>query len=299
MNRVLPPPAGGRPGRKLGPIRDEAGPTHRAWLEPLRDAFLASGMTLQELERNTGWSRSKISELLRAAGRYPRWEFIRALLGALGWPSASIMTLRTMWAMAAREANKRTHWINDCVVGDLERTPVNFTAFQAEHRAIYFAYAATFRRRPAEAARAVTDVFNLLLIVWDEAVASANVNRFVWKMLRGTVLERTVHIDGHPALAEVAFATQALRDVAGGRARVLQINESLKLYNAISRLPAQQLDVMVLLHIHGLEETAVADVMGLHLPTVRSIARHASRALDAQLFPGRSTPEGEPGDNSS
>ncbi|MFD0432126.1 hypothetical protein ACFQ60_47655, partial [Streptomyces zhihengii] len=34
-----------RPGRKLGPIVDGVGSVHRAWLEPLRSAYLGSGLT--------------------------------------------------------------------------------------------------------------------------------------------------------------------------------------------------------------------------------------------------------------
>ncbi|GAA3139922.1 hypothetical protein GCM10017687_65650 [Streptomyces echinatus] len=42
-----PPP--GRPGRKLGPITESAGSIHRAWLEPMREAYFASGRTLQAI----------------------------------------------------------------------------------------------------------------------------------------------------------------------------------------------------------------------------------------------------------
>ncbi|WP_406278717.1 hypothetical protein OHT93_37755 [Streptomyces sp. NBC_00191] len=55
-----------KPGRKLGPIADGVGAAHRAWLEPLRTRFLASGLTISDLALHGGWSKSKVSELLLA-----------------------------------------------------------------------------------------------------------------------------------------------------------------------------------------------------------------------------------------
>ncbi|TQJ37717.1 hypothetical protein FBY34_7862 [Streptomyces sp. SLBN-115] len=47
----VPPasPAPVRPGRKLGPIAENVGSAHRAWLEPMRETYLRSGLTLSEL----------------------------------------------------------------------------------------------------------------------------------------------------------------------------------------------------------------------------------------------------------
>ncbi|WP_405651643.1 helix-turn-helix domain-containing protein [Streptomyces sp. RK9] len=284
-------------GRKLGPITAGTGRAHRAWLEPLRGSYQASGLTIGQLERETGWSRSKISELLRAAGRYPRWEFTRSLLTALHWPASSMADMRALWALAAREANKRTIWINSCLQGDGlsadDRLPVHFSAFQDLYRDAYTGYAHTFLRRRAEARRAVGDVFILLLFLWDEALASDNPERFAWQILRQTVMERTPHPDNSPALVEAAFDTLALRTAADP---VAQIEESMFLFDGLRRLPAGQLDVMVLLHLRGLDETAVAAVLGVPLAAVRSTARHARRHLDGRLR--TATQEGHPGDRS-
>ncbi|KUF15249.1 sigma-70 family RNA polymerase sigma factor [Streptomyces silvensis] len=274
----------GKRGRKLGPVTDGTGPAHRAWLEPLRASYLASGLTIGHLERETGWSRSKISELLRAAGRYPRWEFTRSLLTALHWPAPSMAYMRALWALAAREANKRTIWINSCLRGDGlsadDRLPLHFAAFQDLYRDAYTGYAHTFLRRRPDARRAVNDVFMLLLFLWDEALAGDNPERFAWQILRQTVMERTPHPDGSPALLEAAFDTLALRTADDP---VAQIEESMRLFDALRRLPAGQLDVMVLLHLRGMDETAVAAVLGVPLAAVRSTARHARRHLDGRL----------------
>ncbi|GGO48506.1 MULTISPECIES: helix-turn-helix domain-containing protein [Streptomyces] len=271
-------------GRKLGPITAGTGRAHRAWLEPLRGSYQASGLTIGQLERETGWSRSKISELLRAAGRYPRWEFTRSLLTALRWPAPSLADMRALWALAAREANKRTIWINNCLQGDGlsadDRLPLHFAAFQDLYREAYTGYALTFLRRRPEARRAVNDVFILLLFLWDEALASDNPERFAWQILRQTVMERTPHPGGSPALVEAAFDTVALRTAADP---VAQIEESMYLFEAVRRLPAGQLDVMVLLHLRGMDESGAAAVLGIPLAAVRSTARHARRHLDGRL----------------
>lgn len=285
----------GTRGRKLGPITAGTGPAHRAWLEPLRASYRASGLTIGQLERETGWSRSKISELLRAAGRYPRWEFTRSLLTALRWPAPSMADMRVLWALAAREANKRTIWINSCLEGDGlsadDRLPLHFSAFQDLYRDAYTGYALTFLRRRPEARRTVDDVFILLLFLWDEALSGDNPERFAWQILRQTVMERTPHPDGGPALVEAAFDTVALRAAVDP---VAQIQESMRLFDALRHLPAGQLDVMVLLHLRGMDETGVAAVLGVPLAAVRSAARHARRHLDDRL---RTTfQEGHPGD---
>lgn len=79
-------PTPARPGRKLGPIADSVGSAHRAWLEPVRETYLKSGLTLSELSVRVRLAKSKISELLRGTGLYPRWEIILSLSTELNMP---------------------------------------------------------------------------------------------------------------------------------------------------------------------------------------------------------------------
>ncbi|MYY80832.1 MULTISPECIES: helix-turn-helix domain-containing protein [unclassified Streptomyces] len=291
-------PAPARPGRKLGPIAEDASPAHRAWLEPLRDAYQTSGMTFEQLGRSMGWSRSKISELLRAVGRYPRWECLRALLHALAMPGTSVVALRGLWVMAALEVNKRTLWIKGCVAQDFpnpdSERPVDLNAFQELYKETYFRYANTFLRSPTDAERAVADVFFLLRVVWDVALASANSEQFAWRVLRETVMERAPHRDGYPALVEAAFDSIALRQACDGDTELHQVEESMDLFREVRRLPPDQLDVVVLLYLRGMRDVDVARVLGLSIGLVRSTERHARRSLNDTLFPfpNRSTPEG-------
>lgn len=301
MTMPTPPPAGprgpaqARPGRKLGPIVASAGQTHRDWLQPLRDAYQASGITLEQLERSMGWSRSKLSELLRAAGLYPRWEWVRSLMHALGVPDSSVAALRGLWVLAALEVNKRTVWINRCVAHDFpdSERPVHLSAFYELYGTTYCHYANTFLRSPAESQRAVNDVFFLLQVVWNDALSSANPRRFAWRVLRETVLERTPHPDGYPTLVESSFDSVALAQASGSADELRQVEESMALFEAVRRLPPGQLDVVVLIHLRGMKDTDVADVLGLPIGLVRSTERHARRSLNDCLFPNhRSTPEG-------
>lgn len=289
-------PAPARPGRKLGPIHADASAAHRAWLEPLRESYQASGMTFEQLSRHMGWSRSKISELLRAVGRYPRWECLRALLAALALPDTSVAAVRGLWVLAALELNKRTVWINHCVARDFpypdSERPVHFSAFQELYSDTYFDYAHTFLRNPAHAQRTVSDAFFLLHVVWDMALSSENPEQFAWRVLRETVLERTAHPDGYPALVDAAFDFVALNQARGHAAELRQVEESMNLLQAVRRLPPDQLDVIVLMHLRGLPDQAVAAVLGRSVGLVRSTERHAKRSLNDCLFPNRTTPEG-------
>lgn len=286
-----------RPGRKLGPIAEGTKPAHRAWLEHLRGAYHDSGLTFIQLEKEANWPRSKISELLRAIGRYPRWQITRDLLIALRLSEPELADIRAQWVRAAREADKRLNWIHKALAKEREnslrgqRPPLDYLAFRDTHHVHYTAYAATFLRRAGEARRSVDEVFYLLLILWPDALASARPQQYAWKLLRQTVMERAPRCDGHPALAEAAFDTRAQRDAADPLA---QIAKTFDLFDAIRRLPAPHLDVIVLLHLRGLRDSDAADVLGIPCATVRAAERHAKRHLTANLR--TTTQEGHPGD---
>jgi DNA-directed RNA polymerase specialized sigma24 family protein len=50
-------------------------------------------------------------------------------------------------------------------------------------------------------------------------------------------------------------------------------------------LPDHQLDVMVLKYLRGMDDTAVADLLGVPIASVRSTDRHARRSLTSTLSP--------------
>ncbi|MER7466137.1 sigma factor-like helix-turn-helix DNA-binding protein [Streptomyces sp. NPDC097981] len=292
----LPRDRRGRPGRQLGPIAEGTGPAHRAWLEPLRDAVHGRGVTLGELQARTGRPKGHISELLRAVGRYPRWVFVRTVLLALDRPGLPYDAMRLRWVLAARDAGKRTSWIKDCLHegGSRRRAasasvPLDYLAFRQMHRPHYACYASVFLRRPRLVEKAVDDVFTLLLMLWHDALASENPERFAWPLLRQTVLERAPKENGRPSLVEAAFDTVAL-DLAPDP--MSQVEESMALFRAVGELAPLQRDVVVLLYLCGLEDARVARELGVSLASVRSTARHAKRNLHAALYPDSTIEEG-------
>ncbi|GAA0897871.1 MULTISPECIES: sigma-70 family RNA polymerase sigma factor [Streptomyces violaceusniger group] len=295
----------GRRGRKLGPIADRVGAAHRAWLEPLRARFFDSGLTIGELSNQTRYSKSKISELLRGAGLYPRWEITSSVLQALNVPTWPMLRL---WMAAAAEAHKKPNWINGCIETETvvlstgpakppvdtgpAKPPVDHQGFVQLNRVRYTRYAQTFLSDSKQASAVVSETFDILWLRWDETLRSANVQKFAWSVLRSGVMARTPHIDGCPDLAPAAFNTVVLGRTEAP-ALFDQIEESLSLFKAMSRLPDHQLDVMVLKYLRRMDDTVVADVLGVPLVSVQTADRYAKKTLRG-IFDSNDPPEGTP-----
>ncbi|MFB6931356.1 sigma-70 family RNA polymerase sigma factor [Streptomyces chartreusis] len=276
-----------RPGRKLGPIVPNVGSAHRAWLDPLRETYLASGLTLSDLSTRVRFAKSKISELLRGVGLYPRWEIVYLLAAELDMPN---WPLYRLWSQAAYEAHKSSDWVDNCTerTSILTATP---TAPPLDHRAFrelvemdYLLYAQAFLDDDQRDA-AVSDTFDILWLSWDEALASQDTRRYAWNILRATVMSRTPHRDGRPELGMAAFDTVILQSLTDPAGRMNQIAESLELFTAMSRLPGSQLDVMVLRRLCGRAPETVSALLGLPLAAIRSDERHATRFLESVLCP--------------
>ncbi|MFE1444403.1 sigma factor-like helix-turn-helix DNA-binding protein [Streptomyces sp. NPDC058739] len=290
-NPVEPPePVGrsvpGRPGRKLGPIAPSVGSAHRAWLEPLRDTYLTSGLTLTDLSGRVKFAKSKLSELLRGVGLYPRWETVLRLAEALDMPN---WPLYRLWRQAAFEAHKSSEWIERNVQRPTLTTthtapPLDHRAFHELVEGDYLLYAQVFLNDDERDA-AVANTLDILWLCWNDALSSHDTRRFAWNVLRATVMTRTPHLDGRPQLGCAAFDTVALRSLTSQPDRLQQITESLELFQAISRLPDHQLDVMVLRRLCGFTTEKVSALLGTSLATVRSDERHATRFLESVLCP--------------
>ncbi|MGW6491931.1 sigma-70 family RNA polymerase sigma factor [Streptomyces sp. NPDC055056] len=291
MTTPLEPPAPSgrptpaRPGRKLGPVLPNIGSAHRAWLDPLRVRYLASGLTLSELSTRLRFAKSKLSELLRGAGLYPRWEIVSLLATELDMPS---WPLHRLWRQAAFEAHKSSDWIENCT----DHTPILTTAPTPpplEHQAFrelvendYSLFAQAFLDDEQRDA-AVSDTFDILWLSWNDALASHDTRRYSWNVLRATVMSRTPHRDGRPEMGQAAFDTVALQSLKTPDDAMNQITESLELFAAMSRLPAAQLDVMVLRRLCGFLVEPTSALLGASLATVRSNERHATRFLNSVL----------------
>ncbi|MFC9686556.1 sigma-70 family RNA polymerase sigma factor [Streptomyces sp. NPDC056948] len=285
----VPPdrPSTARPGRKLGPIAPFVSSAHRAWLDPIRETYLASGLTLSDLSTRVRFAKSKISELLRGVGLYPRWEIVYLLATELGMPN---WPLYRLWCQAAYEAQKSSEWVDNCT----ERTPIltaTHTAPPLDHRAFrelvetdYLFFAQAFLDDDQRDA-AIDDTFDILWLSWDDALASQDTRGYAWNVLRATVMARAPHRDGWPELGSAAFDTAALQSLTDPADRLNQIAESLQLFTAMSRLPTRQLDVMVLRRLCGRPPETVSALLGVPLAAVRSDERHATRFLESVLCP--------------
>ncbi|MFE6127023.1 sigma-70 family RNA polymerase sigma factor [Streptomyces sp. NPDC056437] len=279
-----------RPGRKLGPIADGVGSVHRAWLEPLRHTYLTSGLTLSDLSIRVPLAKSKISELLRGCGLYPRWEIMHSLSIQLQLPS---WPLHRLWRQAAFEAQKSSEWVersgDKAAVTTSLVPPLDHRAFRETVESDYSLYAQVFLDDD-QRDTAVSNAFDILWLRWNEALASPDIRRFAWEALRATVMARTPHIDGRPEFGAAAFDTVALQHLTTETERMDQMAESLHLFKAMSWLPDRQLDVMVMRRLYGTSPEAVSDLLGLSLATVRSDERHANHFLQSVICP---TPETE------
>ncbi|MDO0936481.1 sigma-70 family RNA polymerase sigma factor [Streptomyces sp. DG2A-72] len=284
-----PPPARRtltRPGRKLGPIAEETSSAHRAWLEPLRDAYLDSGLTLSCLSDRVRLAKSKISELLRGTGLYPRWEILFSLSRELNMP---YWPLYQLWRQAAFEAHKSREWIERCtektvLTATHAAPPLDHRAFRELVESHYSLYAQVFLEDDVRDA-AVSDTFDILWLRWEEALASADTRRFAWNVLRATVMAKTPHVDGRPEFGWSAFDTVALQALTAESDRADQMAESIGLFKAMSRLPDHQLDVMVLRSLCGIPPEDVAALLGVPPATVQSDERHAVHFLESVICP--------------
>lgn len=281
-------PAQGRPGRKLGPIAHTVDSVHRAWLEPVRGAYLRSGLTLSQISEEMILAKSKLSELLRGTGLYPRWEIVCRLATTLKVPT---WPLYRLWWQAAVEAHKTQEWIKrssdyQSSVTATGRPPVDHQALQHLLKKNYRRYARVFLTND-EADIAVRAAFDILWLSWNEALASPGTNNFAWKKLRQSVMSRALHRDGHPELGHAAFDTVALHQLNAPqeRERIAQMEESMRLFTHISRLPDRQLDVVVLRRLCGFTQEDTSHLLGVSLATVRSTERHATRQLESLICP--------------
>ncbi|SEB32166.1 DNA-directed RNA polymerase specialized sigma subunit, sigma24 family [Streptomyces misionensis] len=281
-----PPPPGlapVRPGRKLGPIADRVGSSHRAWLEPTRCSYITSGRTLSDLSEHVLLAKSKLSELLRGVGHYPRWEVVHRLsieLGIPNWP------LYRLWRQGALDIGKSKEWIdrsseNTGAVPPGDQ-PLEHSGLRFMMEDDYRCYAAAFLAAgPCD--DAIEDTFAILWLSWEDALASPDIRRYAWNILRATVLAKATYRDNLPELENAAFDTVAMYTHRSETGRITQLTESLELYKAISKLPPAQLDVMVLRYLCGASEERTSHLLGVPLAVVRSDERHAHRFLHSAI----------------
>jgi len=254
----------------------------------MRHAYLKSGKTLNDLSVLVPLSKSKLSELLRGTGLYPRWEIILSLSNELNMPQ---WPLYRLWRYAAFEAQKTREWVERCserstrsLTTSHAHPPLDHSAFRELVEGDYSLYAQVFLEDDQRDG-AVSDTFDILWLRWSDALASPDTRRFAWEVLRATVMSRTPHLDGRPEFSNAAFDTVALQQLTNATEQMNQLAETLQLFAAMSRLPQHQLDVMVLRRLCGFTPADVSALMGIPLATVQSDERHAVHLLESVIPP--------------
>ncbi|MFJ5779877.1 XRE family transcriptional regulator [Streptomyces sp. NPDC093094] len=280
-DQPLPPDTSTRRGRPPAPIAASAGLFHRAWLEPVRAFLHASGITLDDLVNRSGFSKTRISELLRGNDYYPAWEITSSVIHALGLP---LEPMRRLWLAGAREARRPEAWIERSisqVALQPEPPPVPYEAFTDTVRDAYTAYARAFLLTDQRAGAVVAETFDILWLSWNEAATSENLPRYAWQLLRARVMARAHHHHGHPDLRAAVFSTAEIHDHMPGH--FVALSELTRLFDAIGRLPDDQMDIAVLRYLCAVPDAAIPGIVGLSDVITRAIDHHARAALEALL----------------
>ncbi|WP_228022878.1 XRE family transcriptional regulator [Streptomyces acidicola] len=278
-----PSEPGPKRGRKPAPISETAGVTHRAWLEPVRSTLFASGLTLNDLVDRSGYSKTRISELLRGNGYYPAWEITFSVVRALGLP---VQPTRRLWTAAAREAHKEPNWIHHCIQQVLlepEAQPIAHQGFSEAMRAPYAEYARAFLLTDHRARWVVSETFDILWLCWTDAANSPDIRRYAWRLLRSRVMARVDrHRDGHPDLRAAAFSATGAQN-ADPETGFTGLSDLINLFDAIARLPHREMDVTVLRYLCGMNPDTIPDILGLTPAIAHAIDHHARAALESML----------------
>lgn len=290
MRPAEEPPS--RRGRRPGPIHADAGPTHRAWLEPVRSQLWASGLTLDDLVTRAGYSKGRISELLSGRGPYPRWKITYSVIQVLGLPAGPMLRL---WKAAAREAEKKETWITGCLSGQYMtepgQPPLAFEGFAQAVRDPYTEFAEALLDTRQRAIWVVALAFDRLWLAWRDALAAENTTRYAWGLFRECVMARAPQLkDGAPDLRAAAFriVEQYPHDPTGCLpidfdSRYARIDRRTILFEAIGRLPHNQFDITVLVDLCGVDEATAAGVLGFTPALARTLHMHAKTTLKTDL----------------
>ncbi|MER5555211.1 helix-turn-helix transcriptional regulator [Streptomyces sp. NPDC002793] len=264
---------------------------HRTWLESVRSRLAESGLTLDDLVSRSGYSKTRLSELLRGKGYYPGWEITYSVVKALNMPPWPV---RRLWSAAAREARKDSVWIRNGIhaVQPLgpEEPPTAHLGFTQAMRRPYTTYARAFLQTDQRAQWVVAETFDILWVNWREATASPDTPRHAWLLLRSRVMSRAFQRENHPDLRAAAFQTAGQAEIDDLAERMARIGRLADFFDAVARLPQDQLDVTVLRYLCGIDADAVPGIVGLPLAIAHTLDHHARGALNG-LYPHTDTRE--------
>ncbi|GAA2350443.1 RNA polymerase sigma factor [Streptomyces violaceusniger] len=159
--------------------------------------------------------------------------------------------------------------------------PVEFEAFYEMHRADYIHWAELYLGNRADAEEAVDRAFEQLALDWPEVLVQEKPAAYAWVVMKHRTIDVARERGRRLELIDTApFETVELRNAVDP---IGELEESLKIYRAISALPERQHDVIVLRYCLGHTITETADILGITEAGVRSTARYAKRRLKEAL----------------
>ncbi|RKN38063.1 sigma-70 family RNA polymerase sigma factor [Streptomyces hoynatensis] len=159
--------------------------------------------------------------------------------------------------------------------------PADFRAFHQLYRPAYVRWAELYLGGRPEAEEVVDHTFEQLAAEWQEVLSLDSPAGHAWATLKHRTLEATRARGLRPVVMDnAAFETQALHGAADP---VGELEESLRIHQAIRELPERQHDVIVLRYCIGYSTAETADILGISVPGVRSTARYARHRLKEAL----------------
>jgi DNA-directed RNA polymerase specialized sigma24 family protein len=253
-------------------------------------------MTLNELAGRTGYSKSRLSELMRGSGSHPRWGVTAGVGRALGMPMPPMLRL---WMNGAREAGKAQSWIDACAqetAVDETSQPLALRALTSAMAECYTAFASAFLPASHQAEKVVAEAFDILWIHWETALASPNVHRHAWHVLRARVLSQAPRDrDGRVDMSATAFSTAAAHRSKDLDELWIHVQETGSLLKAISQLPDDLMDYTVLRYLCGIPQGEIPGILGVASAQGWNLDREARRMLEADLFAADHAQEGPTG----
>jgi RNA polymerase sigma-70 factor (ECF subfamily) len=161
------------------------------------------------------------------------------------------------------------------------RAMVTFEGFYTYHHKLWLRYASLQVGSRITATRILDDVHDQLVQDWDVVLRQESVPAYAWTVLKDHLAVWLAEHDREPVLPDTAAFHAAVRKIL---LREMQdefavLESELGLYTAISRLPENQCDVIVLRYVLGVGDEDIAAYLGTTEATVRSHIRHAKDRL--------------------
>ncbi|MEV0981777.1 hypothetical protein [Streptomyces sp. NPDC049915] len=132
----------------------------------------------------------------------------------------------------------------------------------------------------------VGEALDILWLYWNEAAASANVYRYIWRLFRSRVMVRAArHADGRPDLRAAVFSTNEVPQPHHGPwpwplRRPDRAHRPLQRHH---HLPNDQMDLAVLGYLCGMPDHQIAHTLGITPALTHAVDHHARATIETLI----------------